>query len=73
MEVMPDHVHLLLDVLPRAKVDKVVQKIKGYTSRELRKEFSWLKKTKTLWTCSKFIASVGAVSIKVVKKYIQNQ
>jgi len=74
MEVMPDHVHLLLDVDPRIGVNSVVARIKGYTSHELRKEFPWLKKRlPTLWTRSKFISTVGAVTLEVVQQYIANQ
>lgn len=74
MEVMPDHVHLLLDVDPRVGINSVVAKIKGYTSHELRKEFPWLKKRlPTLWTRSKFISTVGAVTLEVVQQYIANQ
>ena len=39
MEVMPDHVHLLLDVDPRIGIDTVVSKIKGYTAHTNRKEY----------------------------------
>ncbi len=74
MEVLPDHVHLLLDVDPRVGVNMVVGKIKGFTSHELRNEFPWLKKRlPTLWTRSKFISSVGAVTVAVVKQYIEEQ
>jgi putative transposase len=74
MEVMPDHVHLLLDVNPKVGVFDVVNHIKGYTSHELRKEFPSLKtRLPTLWTRSKFISSVGAVTLEVVKKYIEEQ
>jgi putative transposase len=74
MEVMPDHVHLLLDVDPRAGINVVVGKIKGFTSHELRDEFPWLKKRlPTLWTRSKFISTVGAVTLDVVQQYIENQ
>jgi putative transposase len=74
MEVLPDHVHLLLDVDPRVGVNVVVGKIKGFTSHELRNEFPWLKKRlPTLWTRSKFIASVGAVTLAVVQQYIEEQ
>ena len=74
MEVMPDHVHLLLDVDPRIGVNSVVARIKGYTSHELRKEFPWLKKRlPTLWTRSKFISTVGAVTLEVVQQYIASQ
>jgi putative transposase len=74
MEVMPDHVHLLLDVNPMIGVVTVVSKIKGYTSKVLREEFPLLKKRiPTLWTHSRFISTVGAVSLDVVKKYIEEQ
>lgn len=74
MEVMPDHVHLLLDINPKTGVFDVVNHIKGYTSHELREEFPSLKtKLPTLWTRSKFISSVGAVTLEVVKKYIEEQ
>lgn len=74
MEVLPDHVHLLLDVYSRVGVNVVIGKIKGFTSHELRNEFPWLKKRlPTLWTCSKFISSVGAVTLAVVKQYIEEQ
>ena len=74
MEVMPDHIHLILDVNPKIGIYKIVQQIKGYTSYSLRKEFPSLKsRIPTLWTRSKFIASVGCVSLEVVKKYIEEQ
>lgn len=74
MEVMPDHVHLLLDVDPRIGIYSVVAKIKGFTSQVLREEFPWLRKRlPTLWTRSKFIASVGAVTLEAVQQYIVSQ
>ena len=74
MEVMPDHVHLLLDVDPKIGIYSVVTKIKGYTSKQLREEFQALKKRiPTLWTHSKFISSVGSVTLDVVKRYIEEQ
>jgi len=74
MEVMPDHVHLLLDVDPRIGINRVVAKIKGYTSHALRQEFPWLKKRlPTLWTRSKFISTVGAMTLDVVQHYLASQ
>lgn len=74
MEVMPDHVHLLIDADPKIGVFRIVNKIKGYTSNVLRKEYPQLRKRlPTLWTHSKFISSVGAVTIEIVKQYIENQ
>ena len=74
MEVMPDHVHLLLDVDPMIGIVRIVSKIKGYTSKQIRDEFPAVKKRiPTLWTHSRFISTVGAVTLEVVKKYIEEQ
>ncbi len=74
MEIMPDHIHLLLDVDPRIGIVSIVGKIKGYTSHIIRKEFPWMKKRlPSLWTRGKFIASVGSVTLEVVQKYIDSQ
>jgi len=71
MEIMPDHIHLLLDVNPKDDVFEIVNKIKGYASFGLSKEFSVFRKP--LWSPSKFISSVSAVTLNVVKKYIEDQ
>ena len=74
MEVMPDHVHLLLDIDPTIGVNIVVSRIKEKTAHILNREFPELRrKLPTLWTRSKFIATVGSVSLDVVKKYIEDQ
>jgi len=79
MEVMPDHVHLLLRRVPtawasRIGIHKIVSQIKGWTSRAIGKEFPFVKrKLPSLWTRSKFIATVGTVSLEVAKQYIANQ
>jgi putative transposase len=74
MEVMPDHVHLLLDVNPQLGVNTIVGQIKGYTAHVLRQEFPHLKsRLPSLWTRSKFISSVGTVTLEVVKRYIEQQ
>lgn len=73
-EIMPDHVHLLLDIDPTIGITKLIKRIKGRTSHELRREFPELvRKLPTLWTRSKFIATVGSVSLSTVKKYIEDQ
>jgi len=74
MEVMPNHVHLLLDVNPKIGIYRVVNLIKGRTSHDLREEFKSLRtRLPTLWTRSKFVSTVGSVSLEVVKQYIENQ
>ena len=74
MEIMPDHVHLLLEVHPQFGVHKAVKTIKGKTSRILRQEFPWLTtKLPSLWTNSYFCSTVGGAPLNIVKQYIENQ
>jgi putative transposase len=74
MEIMSDHVHLLIKCDPQFGIHKVIKHLKGYTSRILREEFRHLKsRLPSLWTNSYFVASVGTVQLDVIKKYIENQ
>ena len=74
MEIMPDHVHLLMEVDPPFGVHKAVKQIKGYSSRILREEFLWLKsRLPSLWTNSYFVSTVGDAPLAVMKPYIENQ
>lgn len=74
MEVMPDHVHLLLDVDPQFGVHKAVKRVKGVTSRALREEFPELRRRiPTLWTNSYFVSTVGGAPLEAVKRYISMQ
>lgn len=74
MEVMPDHVHLFVKSKPTYAPHFIVQQLKGYTSRMLRKEFKVLRsRLPTLWTRSYFCESVGCISEDTIKKYIDNQ
>lgn len=74
MEVMPDHIHLLLDCRPDKSPVEIVKHIKWQSAHILRKEFPELKtRLPNLWTRSAFIASVGSISLETVKEYIKNQ
>jgi len=73
-EVMPDHVHLLIDVDPQRGLHRVVKAIKGRSSRLLRNAFPWLKsRIPPLWTHSYFVSTVGGAPLAVIKCYIENQ
>jgi putative transposase len=73
LEVMPDHVHLLLEVDPQLGVATVVRRLKGRSSRVLRLEFPQLRRLPALWTNSTFVSTVGGAPLAVVKRYIENQ
>ena len=74
MEIMPDHVHILMEVDPQYGVHRAVKQMKGYSSRILRAEFPWLKsRIPTLWTNSYFVSSVGGAPLVAIKQYIEDQ
>ena len=74
IEVMPDHVHLLVEGVPTICVAEIVKGLKGFSSHELREQFPFLKsRLPTLWSRSYYAGSVGSVSEAVVRKYIENQ
>ncbi|MBD3282311.1 MAG: IS200/IS605 family transposase [Candidatus Portnoybacteria bacterium] len=74
MEIMPEHVHLFVKSTPVDSPHFIVQQLKGYSSRILRKEFKTLKsRLPTLWTRSYYCESVGHISEETVQKYIEDQ
>lgn len=74
LEIMPDHVHLLVDVDPQFGIHNLIKRIKGRTSRILRQEYQQLRtKLPTLWTNSYFVSTVGGAPLKIVKQYIESQ
>ncbi|ARV59090.1 IS200/IS605 family transposase [Nostocales cyanobacterium HT-58-2] len=74
MEIMPDHVHLLIEVDPQFGVHKAIKRFKGNSSRNLRLEFPELKtKLPILWINSYFVSTVGGAPLDVIKQYIQLQ
>jgi putative transposase len=71
-----DHVHVLLSCPPTMAPSRIVQYIKGRTSRLIQEEFPHLKKRywgKHLWARGYFCATVGAVTDELIKEYIANQ
>jgi putative transposase len=74
--VSPDHIHMLLSVPPHLSPAKLVQYIKGRSSRRLQEEFPELGKRywgQQLWARGYFCATVGAVDEAKIKEYIENQ
>ena len=74
IDVLKNHVHLLFGYPPTLPPSKVVNKVKGISSRWLRREFPILVKMcpKALWQVKVAHYSVGN-EIKRVRKYIRNQ
>lgn len=74
MEVMPDHVHLLIDCNPRYGITRCVANLKQKSSSELRHQFpDVIRGSASIWARSSFLATVGSVSLETVKNYILSQ
>lgn len=73
LEIMPDHIHLFVNVPPQVAPHQVAKAIKGRSSRLLRQEFPHLLKLPSLWTHSYFASTAGHVSSETVKRYIEQQ
>ena len=74
--VSPDHVHMLVAAPPQLSPSKLVQFMKGRSSRLLQREFPALRKRywgQHLWARGYFCATVGAVDEKTVMAYIESQ
>jgi putative transposase len=74
--VRQDHVHLLVSVPPQISVSKLMQKLKGVSSRKLLQESTRLKKEFWgchLWARGYFAVSSGNVTDDVIAEYIKNQ
>ena len=70
LEVMPDHIHLFVELPPTLSVSQAFQFFKGISSRILRRNFSFLTKIPMIWSKGKFFRSVGNVSFETIKRYI---
>lgn len=79
VEIMPDHVHLLVEAPPRYSPTTIVQHFKGISSKKLREEFldvikQFIWKKGTLWARGYYIASVAdKITTEVIREYIATQ
>ncbi len=73
-----DHIHLMIQYVPRVSMSSIVNRIKSITTKRiwnlyqnyLGKHF-W--KEKTFWTDGYFVCSVGEASPETIRNYIKNQ
>ena len=79
MEVMPDHVHMLIEAPPKYAPAKLAQIFKGISSRRMRQEFldvikRYIWKDGTLWAIGYYVGSVSDnATTEIVCEYIKNQ
>lgn len=71
-----DHIHMLVSIPPHLSASKLMQYIKGYTSRKMQMEYKSLNKElwgKHLWARGYFAASSGNVTDEIIAEYIRTQ
>ena len=72
-----DHVHLLIEYPPTVQLSKLINSLKGVSSRLIRRDFPNLGqrvwKGQHLWSPSYFAASCGGAPLSVVNQYVQSQ
>ncbi len=73
LEIMPDHVHLVVNVPPVISAHQIVKAIKAKSSRLLRQQFPHLRKLPSLWTHSYLASTAGNVSTDTIRHYIEEQ
>ena len=72
-----DHVHLLIHYPPKVSISKLVNSLKGVSSRLIRKKEYFSVKNAlwggSLWSPSYFAGSCGGAPIEVIRQYIEDQ
>jgi len=71
-----DHVHLLVNYPPKVAVSKLVNSLKGVSSRLLRKKHRELHRyywKGILWSPSYFAGSCGGAPVSIIRQYIEQQ
>lgn len=71
-----DHVHLLIHYPPKVAISRLVNSLKGVSSRRLRQEHDDIQRyywKGMLWSPSYFAASCGGAPIQIIRQYIENQ
>jgi putative transposase len=68
-----DHVHLLVAYPPQVAVSRLVNSLKGVSSRRLRQRYQVRTHREHLWSPSYFAASAGGAPLETLKDYIRQQ
>ena len=75
-KVTKDHVHVFISYRPNQNISRIVQWMKGISSRVLLQEFAHLKKQfwgKHLWARGYLAVSSGTITDEMIKEYIEEQ
>lgn len=78
IETDKDHIHYMIETEPTISISKVVNLMKSYTTYHIWQKHNYYLskhfwKEHTFWTDGYFVCSIGNVSEKMLKEYIENQ
>lgn len=78
MEVDKDHIHLLISSVPSVSPLQVVNRLKQISTIEIWKLYGMFLQRhfwneKTFWTDGYFVSTIGDVSEKTIREYIEKQ
>jgi len=71
-----DYVHLLVEYPPKVALSKLVNSLKGVSSRRLRQlhpEIVQRYYKGVLWSSSYFAASCGGAPLSIIRQYVEDQ
>ncbi|MDU2950389.1 MAG: IS200/IS605 family transposase [Bifidobacterium longum] len=72
-----DHVHLLVSFPPTVELSRLVNSLKGVSSRYLRRDYPELARhywrAQRLWSPSYYAGTAGGAPLDTLKRYIENQ
>ena len=66
-----DHLHVVVRHPPKLSISKIVNSLKGVSSRRYREAGHPTPTKRTLWSPSYFAASAGGAPIEVLRQYVQ--
>ena len=77
MEVMPEHIHMLISFKPKHAPSDIVKYLKGHSARQFFSRHPEIRNQKFwgghLWSHSYYMSTLGSMSKDIVERYIRNQ
>lgn len=76
LQIMPDHLHFFISAPPKWAPSKIVQELKTYSSRLLRRKYATIRQmryTPDFWASGYYVGSAGHVTAENIARYIAEQ
>jgi putative transposase len=76
LQIMPDHNHFFLSAPPKWAPCEIIQELKSYSSRLLRRKYSIIRdmrETPDFWASGYYVGTAGHITAENVARYIAEQ